>query len=195
MVPSQKLLSFFRTELEVEERTGFSHLKRIPDSHVQANLACYASLSAEDKASFADMCAYWAHACYGFVIGVPQIDHTKHPFFDRWRHAHWGRPELDRSVPILRTAVSQYKVDRYRGVASSRSEELFSLASSVRSIKAPELRKRVRTALKKLGYHKQDGSRFYCGTGMAKTSRCTWTSVVALPSFAIAWPWLGLERR
>lgn len=57
---------------------------------------------------------------------------------------------------MLRAEVSQYKMDKRRGVPSSVSEEQFRFAESVKSIKAPELRKRVRAVLNKLGYQKAD---------------------------------------
>jgi hypothetical protein len=68
---------------------------------------------------------------------------------------------VHRSVPLLRATVQQYKIDTQRGVASCVSEEEFRLASSVRSVKAPELRKRVRAALKPLGYYKIDELGYY----------------------------------
>lgn len=72
----------------------------------------------------------------------------------------------ERSVPTLRTAVAQYKIDKHRGVRSCVSEEYFALASSIQSVKAPELRKRVRAALRPLGYTRTDqldgGDWVYC---------------------------------
>jgi hypothetical protein len=64
-------------------------------------------------------------------------------------------------VPLLRAAVQQYKIDAQRGVPSCVSEAEFKLASSVRSVKAPEMRKRVRAALKPLGYYKVDDLGYY----------------------------------
>jgi hypothetical protein len=95
-------------------------------------------------------------------VDAPRIDHTKHPFFDRWNPV--GRGDLGgirRSVPLLRAAVQQYKVDAHRRMPSCVTEEQFKVASSVRSIKAPELRKRVRAALKTLGYYKIDELGYY----------------------------------
>jgi hypothetical protein len=85
------------------------------------------------------------------------FDHTKHPFFSRWRDVLVRFPfRSNRNVPILRSSVSQYKIDRHRGVPSFVSEEDFRFAESVKSIKAPELRKRILATLKKFGYQKTD---------------------------------------
>ena len=163
MEPSEKLLDFFRCELFAEECSGFARLSRVPDSHVASHLDHHKSLGTADRTAYIDCCAHWAYSRYGFVIGAPLIDHTRHPFFDRWTSiAMNSERRWERSVPTLRTAVAQYKIDKYRGVRSCVSEEYFKLASSVRSIKAPELRKRVRAALKPLGYTRMDELGFYC---------------------------------
>jgi hypothetical protein len=161
--PSEKLLDFFCCEVLAEDSSGFARLSRVPDSRVAAHLDYYKLLSAADRTAYVDFCAHWAHARYGFVIGAPRIDHTRHPFFDRWSEVLMNDPRRwERSVPTLRTAVAQYKIDKYRGVRSCISEEYFALASSVRSIKAPELRKRVRAALQPLGYTRRDELGCYC---------------------------------
>lgn len=98
MSVNEKLLEFFRSEFTAEEQSGFARLKRVPDSLVDANLRHYEWLSTSAKASFVDFCAHWAHRMYGFVVGAPDIDHTRHPFFDRWRGAAaWF--ESHRNVP------------------------------------------------------------------------------------------------
>ncbi len=164
MAPSEKLLEFFRREFQAEERTGFARLQRVPDSNVVAKLRHYALLNEADKSAFIDCCAHWAHACYGFVVGAPKFDHVQHPFFSRWVNSHrWEfNWEIERSVPHLRAMVRQYKIDKHRGVPSCVTKEQFDYASSVRSVKAPELRKRVRAALKPLGYYKTDELGWYC---------------------------------
>jgi hypothetical protein len=197
MLPIEKLLTFFRSEFRTEENSGFAHLKRIPDSRVEAKLGWYQSLSPPDKASFVDCCAHFAVRNYGFVAlldpetraylqslpslaqlyqeGLPhrlqslleeiyeakvseaRLDHTKHPFFSRWADVNADVPfRSNRNVPMLRAAISQYKIDRHRGVPSCVSEDLFRFAESVKSIKAPELRKRVRATLNKFGYEQTD---------------------------------------
>lgn len=154
MAVATRLLEFFRSEINAEAEAGFPRLSLIPDTQVRAQLAYDRSLSDADRTAFRDCCAHWASASYGFVVSAPPIDHTKHPFFERWRASfNFGMP---RSVPLLRAAVQQYKMDAHRGVRSCISEELFAFASSVRSVKAPELRKRVRAALKPLGYYRID---------------------------------------
>jgi hypothetical protein len=163
MTLSEKLLAFFRAEFTSEERAQFARLKRVPDSYVRARLRHYQSLSPIEKERFVDCCAHWAHRQYGFVIQAPDFDHTKHPFFHRWNDVHtlfqFGSTQ---SVAILRTKISQYKMDKRRGVPSSVSEEEFRFAESVKSVKAPELRKRVRVALAKVGYQRKDELGDYC---------------------------------
>ena len=105
--------------------------------------------------------AHWACACYGFVANTPRIDHTTHPFFERWSAVRGDLAGVRRSVPLLRAAVQQYKIDAQRGVPSCISEDEFKLASAVRSVKAPELRKLVRAALKSLGYYRIDDLGYY----------------------------------
>ena len=156
------LVDFFLREINAEEQAGFPRLSRIPDSYIASQLGYYQSLDDEERRSFRDCCAYWACALYGFVVDAPRIDHTRHPFFDRWSGVRRGDfPASRRSVPLLRAAVQQYKVDAHRGVPSRVSEEDFRFALSVRSVKAGELRKRVRSALKPLGYHKIDELGYY----------------------------------
>lgn len=156
------LLDFFLREIDTEDAAGFPRLSRVPDSYVTSQLAYYRSLSESERRAFRDCCAHWACACYGFVVGAPRIDHTKHPFFERWNPVRRGDlAGIRRSVPMLRAAVQQYKVDAHRGVVSCVTEEEFKIASSVRSVKAPELRKRVRAALKPLGYYKIDELGYY----------------------------------
>jgi hypothetical protein len=163
MVTSEKLLDFFRREFETEERSGFARLSRVPDTQVIAKLQHYKSLSDINKVAFKDCAAHWAHRCYGFVVGAPQFDHTQHPFFSEWSGTLTSRYwDTKKSVPMLRAIVQQYKIDKHRGVQSHISQEQFEYASSIRSVKAPELRKRVRAALKPLGYYKIDELGYYC---------------------------------
>jgi hypothetical protein len=157
-----RLLNFFLQEFDTEERAEFPRLSRIPDSRVAPRLEYYKSLGEGDRRLFRECCGHTACACYGFVADVPAIDHTRHPFFERWSAAGGRRfSGLTRSVPLLRAAVQQYKLDAHRGVPSCISEDEFKLASAVRSVKATELRKRVRAALKSLGYSKIDDLGYY----------------------------------
>jgi hypothetical protein len=41
-------------------------------------------LSESDKLAFLDCLAYWASAYYGFVINLPRMSLTNHPFFSKW---------------------------------------------------------------------------------------------------------------
>jgi hypothetical protein len=163
MKPPERLLRFLRNEIEQEESSGFARLVRVPDSSVMEKLHFYESLSESDKTGFIDCSAYFACTRYCFVVGRPRFDHTQHPFFGRWRSvSRMGEWLTRKSVPILRSMVGQYKMDLKRGVQSHVTTEQFEYASSIRSVKAPELRKRVRAALKPLGYYKIDELGYYC---------------------------------
>jgi len=159
---SQKVLDFFRAEFMTEEETGFARIKRIPDSYVQARLRFYQSLSPAEKDDFIDVCAHWAHRSYGWVAHARDFDHTKHPFFERWNDSftmfRFGSHE---NVPIFRAIVSQYKADQRRGVPSRVTEAEFQRAQSVKSVKAPELRKRAKKALAKFGFQGTDEIGFW----------------------------------
>jgi hypothetical protein len=160
----KKLKAFFLAEIQAEARSGFARLVRVPDSHVVEKLHYYGLLGEEEKRAFLDCSAHWASAYYGFVIKMPRQSLTDHPFFGKWsRGPSWNRDFDDvRSVPLLRSMVQQYKIDRFNKVQSHVTKEQFEHASSVRSIKAPELRKRVRQALKTFGHYETDVLDNYC---------------------------------
>jgi len=163
MSPLEKLLDFFRREFQAEECSGFQRLSRIPGTYAIAVLAHYRSLSEAERLEFIDCAAHWSCALYGFVIGSPEFDHTDHPYFREWSHAFGSRYGYTRrSVPSLRADVQQYRIDARRGIKSSVSREDFEYASSIRSVKAPELRKRVRSALLPLGYFRKDKLGYCC---------------------------------
>ena len=164
MSHSQTLLDFFRHEFQTEQESGFAWLSRVPDTSVMAKLAYYRSLSQADKLAFADCCAHWAYACYGFVVGAPKLDHAQHPFFPQWSRSTIisRRGDVQKSGPQLRAEVQKYKIDAKLGGESHVTREEFEYASAIRSVKAPELRKRVRAALKPLGYYRIDELGYYC---------------------------------
>ena len=168
MVAFKRLQGFFRSEVEAEVRSGFARLGRIPDSRVGNKVRYYGSLSESDKLSFLDCCAYWASAHYGFVIDMPRIALTDHPFFSKWARGSDLNRDFDNVKSVLhqRWAVQQYKMDLHRKVPSIITKEQFEYASSLRSIKAPELRKRVRVALKPFGHYEIDGlGNYWCKKG------------------------------
>jgi len=169
----KRLQEFLRCEIEAEAWSGFARLKRIPESHVVDKLRYYGSLSEGDKRAFLDCCAHWASAYYGFVVKMPRLSRTDHPFFSKWSQGpSWYRDfDDDKSVPLLRSMVQQYKIDIHNKVHSQVTKEQFERASSVRSIKAPELRKRVRGALKAFGHYETDVlGNYWCRTGKQKFS-------------------------
>ncbi len=157
-----KLIAFFRGEIDAEEQQGFPRLNRIPESFLQDRLNHYRKLSDAEKERYKDCSATFAAAGHTFVVGAKSIDHQKHPYFHHWcafQKTLYG-PTL-RSVPLFRAMIQQYKIDRHRGVSSSVSAEEFALASSIRPVKLPERRKRVRAVLKQFGLLKVDELGFY----------------------------------
>lgn len=170
MKPSEKLLDFFRGEFRAEESSGFARLSRVPNVELRDCLAHYRSLSKSDQEAYIDCSAHWAHACYGVAIGAPEFDHTSHPYFKQWSHGlanfrsrtHYAYSQ--KSIPKFRAVIQQYKIDLHRGVQSRISVEDFEHACAInkKSLKAPELRKRVRAALRPHGYYRIDRFRYCC---------------------------------
>lgn len=167
----KKLRAFFESEIQMEVRSGFARLTRVPDSHVVDKLRYYDLLTEQEKSAFLDCSAHWASVYYGFVIKAPRQGLTDHPFFARWSQGpSWNRDWGDiRDVPLLRSMVQQYKIDLHNKVPSHVSKQQFEHASSIRSIKAPELRKRVRAALRPLGHYETDSlGNYWCRAGKQK---------------------------
>ena len=154
---NDRLVTFFESEIAAECVAEFPRLSVIPDTYVRRNIRFYKTLNETDQSAFVNCLALMAYATYGFVIGAPMVDHTKHPFFARWSEAclsYWGDEFF--GIPILRATVSQYKMDLAKGKKSTVSYAQFQYASSIRSIKAPELRKAVKEAFKTLSCTKID---------------------------------------
>lgn len=104
---------------------------------------------------------------------MPRLSLTDHPFFSKWSQgSNWCQDFADvRSVPLLRARVQQYKIDLHNKVHSRVTKEEFDHACSIRSIKAPELRKRVRQALKPFGHYETDVlNNYLCKIGKRKFS-------------------------
>lgn len=84
----------------------------------------------------------------------------------------WTRDFDDvKSIPLLRSMVQQYKIDRHNKVQSHVTKKQFERAAAVRSVKAPELRKRVRAALKAFGHFETDSlGNYWCEIDKTKFS-------------------------
>lgn len=159
------LRDFFLSEVKLETDSGFSRLKRIPSSQVMNKLRYFATLSANDQGSFLDCCAYWASVQYGFVVKMERLDPAAHPFFEKWGRGPMWTQDFDdvKSVPLLRSMVRQHKIDQHNRVQSHVTKEQFERAAAVRSVKAPELRKRVRAALNAFGHFETDSlNNYWC---------------------------------
>src|SRR5260370_2880528 len=169
----KRLQECVRSEIQVEVRSGFARLVRIPESAVVDKLRYYSALGDGDTRAFLDCCAHWASAYYGFVVKIPTLNLRDHAFFSKWSQGpSWHRNFDDvKSVPLLRSMVQQYKIDLHNKVPSHVTKEQFERASSIRSIKAPELRKRVRAALKPFGHYETDVlGNYWCKKGKQKFS-------------------------
>jgi hypothetical protein len=156
-------LLFFALRLTQKSSGAFPRLNRVPESFLQDRLNHYRELSDTEKECYKDCAATFAAAGHTFVVDAPSIDHTKHPYFDRW--GTFNKTLLDdpnlRSVPLFRAMIQQYKIDKHRGGPSSVSEAQFALACSIHPVKLPERRKRVRAVLKQFGLVKVDKLGFY----------------------------------
>jgi hypothetical protein len=155
MTDIRPLHSFFRGEFDSEANSGFARLSRVPDTHVRHFLDYYRSLNAHDQDSLADAASLWATLSFA---PDAQLEYREmlgaHPAWKSWRYEMaMGRerdPHYYYSVPLLRTCIAQAKTDRARLSASTVPKELEDYAVSIKSVKAPELRKRVRTAFEDL---------------------------------------------
>jgi hypothetical protein len=170
MRPSEKLLDFFRGEFLKEESSGFARLSRVPDVRLRDLLANFKSLSRTDQLSYMDCGAHWAYGAHRAVVDAPEIDHMSHPYFKQWSHAlgnYYNRTHYaysQRSIPSLCATIQQYKIDIHRHGQSRISKEDFEHACSVnaKSVKAPELRKRIRAVLRPLGYYRMNKFGYCC---------------------------------
>jgi hypothetical protein len=153
MISNEQPLSFFRSELEHERNSGWSRLKRIPDTLVWRNLKFYETLNASDRQTLLECAAGLASSYYSFVIGLPRRKFVTHPLFlERWQNALLRFIGFEfESVPSLRLVVAQARADMARHKQSSVSQELFNYALSVRGVKAPELRKGVKNMFSLIG--------------------------------------------
>ena len=155
MTELHALHRFLRGEFDTEEKSGFARLRRIPDTHVRHFLDYYTSLIPREQDALADASTLWGALT---LMGNRASEHygsiQTHSAWEKWRHEMaMGKardPHFYHSVPFLRTCVAQAKIGRARGKPSQVSAELEQYASSIRSVKAPELRKRVRAVLEPL---------------------------------------------
>ena len=81
----EKLIAFFRAEIDAEEQWGFPRLSRIPESFLQDRLNHYRGLSDDEKELYKHCSATFAAACHTFVVDAPSIQHMEHPYFQKWQ--------------------------------------------------------------------------------------------------------------
>jgi hypothetical protein len=159
MISNEQLISFFRAELEAEKNSGWSRLKRIPDTLVWRNLKFHDTLNLPDQESLLHCAARLACAWHCFIFGLPAHNQTEHPFWERWRYAKLGSYGYEfESVPHLRLVIAQFKIDAAKGKQSGVSQEFFNYALSIRGMKAHELRKGVKNIFGSIGLHKVEKS-------------------------------------
>ncbi len=148
MVGTEALHKFLRGEFDAEMRTGFARLRRVPDTRVRHFLDYYGSLNAANQDALADASTLWGTLrLWGLRPSSYHEMLKTNPAWERLRHEMvmgGGRdPRYYYSVPLLRTCISQAKIDRAKGELLSVPTELEEYAASVRGVKAPELRKLV----------------------------------------------------
>ena len=152
MRDAQALHAFLRGEFDAEARSDFARLSRVPDTHVRHFIDYYRSLNAPDQNALADASTLWGMLrLAGRTASGDRETLETHPAWEKWLHEMvMGRgrdPHYYYSVPLLRTCLAQAKIDRAKGKPSSVTRELVEYAATVRSVKAAELRKHVRSAL------------------------------------------------
>ena len=80
----QKLIAFFRAEIDAEEQWGFPRLNRIPESFLRSPESLQ-RIERRRKTAYKDYSATISAACHTFVVDAPSIQHTEHPYFQRWQ--------------------------------------------------------------------------------------------------------------
>jgi len=113
------------------------------------------TLNAPDQDALADASTLWGTLRLAGSAAASCQDALKvHPAWEEWRHemvmGGSRDPHHYYSVPLLRTCIAQAKIDRAKGKPSSLPRELEEYAASIRSVKAPDLRKHVRSVMRSL---------------------------------------------
>ena len=155
MADVQALHKFLRGEFESEASSGFARLRRVPDTHVRHFLDYYQSLNAREQDALADastLCGTLRLA--GRAASGYQEALKTHPAWKSWGNEMLAGPGRDPrsyfSVPLLRTCVAQAKIDRANDRPASVPKELEEYAATIRSVKAPDLRRHVRSVLRSI---------------------------------------------
>lgn len=155
MADIQALHMFLRGEFDTEARNGFARLSRVPDTHVRHFLDYYRSLNAPNQDALADASTLWGT----LRMAGPSASGHQEALKNNRAWLRWqdemvmgcGRdPHRYYSVPLLRSCIAQAKVDRAKGMPSSVPRDLEEYAASIRSVKAPNLRKQVRSVVRPL---------------------------------------------
>ena len=157
MTYEDRLLAFARREFDREARAGFLHLARLPDSKVAARIDHFRLAAADEQARLADCCAWQAHITLASRFGGRPAKPTDHPFFERWAEI---RPSAEQPGFDQRMAVRLVREELRVSMPPSLTPEAFERAVAVEYVKAPELKKRARAALKLLGLQSVSCRRF-----------------------------------
>jgi hypothetical protein len=143
---------FLRAEFETEAGAGFPRVSRVPDMRVKHFLDYYASLGSSARGALAD--AVTLRGALGLTETAADeywADLKRRPAWNDWQHeAVTGvarDPHFYAPVTRLRMCVAQAHAERSLGRPQSLPPEMVEYAGSIRSPKAPELRKRTRAAL------------------------------------------------
>ena len=153
MADAAALHRFLQHELEAEAAEGFPRLRRVPSVRVRQFLDYFASLTPSGQAELVEAASLFgatglAHQL-GLTSGLPDVQQAA--AWKGWTNIAVQTGYRYWSIPQLRTAAAQVKVDRRLGRASiGIPKEVAELAESVRGIKAPALRAAVKAALGEL---------------------------------------------
>jgi hypothetical protein len=152
MADVQALHTFLRGEFDAEAQSSFARLKRVPDTHVQKFLDYYRSLNAADQDDLADASTLWGALHLAGPAGDGHgFDAKTRSAWERWRYERVMMTSYRyQSVSELRACVAQAKMDRANGKPPTVPKELEEYAASIRSVKAPDLRKHVRPVMESL---------------------------------------------
>ena len=143
-----------RSDFDIEAGSGFSQLSRVPDTRVRHFLDYYKSLDPSRQDALANTVTFWG-AIRVAGAGPDSYDMLKtDATFNEWSREMVQGVGRDRyyyyGVPSFRLCVAQDKIDRAKGGPSSVPKDFVDYALSIKSIKTPELSKRVSIAMEQL---------------------------------------------
>jgi hypothetical protein len=148
MEPEAEVFQFIRHEFTKEKESGFSRLKRVPDTYVLKFLDYFGSLESQDQLALEDALAVRSLHYFFPPSDTEPFNPTWNaiPAFQQYMQAmvlmgdwkYWGAHDLKR--------VASPNLHKIRGMSMEVPEEIVQLGSTLRPVKAGELRKRIKSA-------------------------------------------------